>query len=63
MLKLSAALLLTLFLAMPPHALAAPGRIDIPVTVDGGAVITVETAWPENRASAGPGAALGSIVP
>lgn len=49
MLRLSAALLLLLL--PPPHAFAAPERIDIPVSVDGGAVITVETAWPENRAA------------
>ena len=49
--RLSVALLLTLLLAAPPHAPAALGRIDIPVAVDGGAVITVETTWPENRAA------------
>jgi len=37
--------LIALAASMP--AAAAPARIDIPVSVDGGAVITVETAWPE----------------
>jgi len=42
-------LLLAASLAVPFRTAAAPRRLDIPVTVDGGAVITVETAWPEKR--------------